>query len=349
MTMTEQKPTPSAKGLEVPGDLQTEERQKSDEQVFQEVLKKHRPGREAAEAAEKAPVAPPEEKKEDQPEEKPQPEGQAPPTEEPDPKTEEPSAPSAERTAAEQFLRLKAGVPQSALEGLDDEAVLAWAEERRTREATVDAAFARAKRAEKESSEPTDSQATDDGEQQPTPKEDLQAVAQVFADDLDLTDEGRDRLGEGLEKLLAPLRDEIAALKETQQTTSQRDAMQVIQSVRQQVGERFPGLADDATFERVVARAKALEGLPEYGGGERSFTEYGPELFTEVACALQLEDKGTPEEAAAAREAAQRERERQERIDAGSGADPSSPPAPTRPPTKQEADWTVFQKIKRTK
>lgn len=333
---------PEPRGMEHPDDLQTEDRSKKDREVWDSILAKHK-GEQLSSEPQASSEAPPT----DRPEETPQPQGQAPPKEDPKPETREPSAPRDERKAAEQFLRLKAGVPQTALEGLDDQAVLEWAEERRTREATVDAAFARAKRAEKETeATDTDTTPTDEGEpSEPTPESEP-FVDDDLADELALTDEGRARLDERFKAKLNPMEERLNALEKRDQAADTKGKIDLVQRIREEVGARVPDLADDDKFAKVIERATALEMTPEFAGSGRPPQDYLAELFEETARGLGFKIKPTAEEASAAREAAERQQERHERIEASAGSDPTPRPTDPRQKTQIEADWDVFQRVR---
>lgn len=330
MTKTMTQPTPeqqsekllSREPMETPDDLQTEERTASDKEVFDAIIGKH---------------------KTDQPDETPQPKGQAPQTEEPEAKAEEPSEPSPDVAAAKQFLTLKTRVPQRLIDSATDAELLEWAEERRVRETTVDEAFARAKRAEKETQPSQD-------EEQPTAEEELNEptleaepfIDDELAEDLALTDEGRARLDKKFQDRFEAQEKRLQALEGREAQAEQQANIDLVQKVRQQVGERFSGLADDDTFVKVLADAAALEETPEFAGSGRSPEEYLPELFERAARGRGLEASMSAEEAAAAREAAEREQDRRDRVDSAAGPVSTQPGAPK----DGDSDWEVYKRIR---
>lgn len=307
-----------------PAQEHAEARDKNDREVFDGILDKYGRG-----------------DKEETTEETPQLKGeQAPPSETVETEPEDPSGPSETRKADEQYLRLKANVPQAALDTLDDEAVQLWAAERRDRESVVDAAIARAARAEKET-DPTPEQDTEGEPSAPTPE--LSSVLDGLAEDLALTDDGRARLNAFSEAITAPFKAELEAVKAAVQSSQQADQVKTIDSVRQQVSERFAGLSDDSTWEAVLTDAAALEQSPRYAGSGRPPGEYLPELIADMARVHGLEEGKDPNVEKAEREAAEAEAERRARLDADPGPTPSrTPPAVEK--TGRDADWEVYQR-----
>lgn len=330
-------PAPVPLGLAGQDDrLLTEKQAKSDEEVFQAVLAKHR-----GEAAPK-PAAPP--PAEESPTEEPQ-RKQADSEGKPESTPKEPSEPDPAVASAKQFLKLKTKVPQRMLDTISDAEALEWAEERRGRESTVDAAFARAKRAETSTPDKGgSSQATEPVEPaRPTTDKDLRAVTDAFAEELALTDDGRARLDEMLDRVISPLRDQIASIQETSKVTETREKMSVLDLARQQAGKRFPDLATDDGFEKIFADAKALENSPTYAESGRSPADYLPDLFERVARSLGMREVDSDAEAAA-RVAAESEADRQQRNNADPGPITSTPTVP-REKTKQEQDYEVFKRV----
>jgi len=335
VTTEDVKPAPEPRRLERASDVQTPERDQVDRQVFDAILAKHT-GEPKAEQP--APTV--------TPDETPQPTGQAPQKESPEPEAKEPSASSDNRTAAEQFLKLKARVPQSALDTLSDAEIQEWADERRQRESTVDAAFARAKRAEKENVEPSSEEATAEGEpQEPTPDPDFNRAMDALADELALTDDGRARLDDAFAKALAPLKSQVETFAQLHQQNEAQAKNDFVAQVRHQIGERFPDLSSDDIFQEVLQDAAALEDSPAYAGSGRAPEEYIPDLLVAVARGRQLKEVPTTEAVAAEREATLRDSERQQRVAADAGPITSRPSEP-RETTQAEQDWQVFQAVR---
>ncbi len=324
------------RGLEVPDDVQTEARTVTDRALFDKIQGKY--NKAPKKPDDPAPSAPP--PTDSEPQRK-----QAAEPEKPESKPKEPSAPRPEVAAAKQFLKLKTKVPQSMLDAMTDADALEWAEERRGRESTVDAAFARAKRAETADPPAKDDPAIEPKEPaRPTLGENLKVKTKALAEELALTDDGRARLDDVFDEALAPIQKQLDALVAAGMQTENRFKVSLVDVARQQAGKRFPGLSEDADFEKVLQDATALENTDEFAGSGRSPEEYLPELFERVARGRGFAE-ANPEKAESERVAALAENERQERVDHDAGSGITSRPTEARQETGDEADWRVFQTV----
>lgn len=325
------------RGLEVPDDVQTPERTLTDRALFDKIQNKY--NKAPKKPDDPAPGAPPP-STDSEPQRK-----QADGSEKPESTPKEPSAPRPEVAAAKQFLAFKTKVPQATLDAMSDTDALAWAEERRVRESTVDAAFARANSETTPKGEAASDKVTEEGEPaKPTPDPGLRVATKALADELALTDEGRALLDGAFDTAIAPLLEKVAALEASGQTHQQQAKNVVVSAARRQAEERFPDLADEATYELVRVEAAALEDTPDFGLSGRPPSEYLPELFERVARGRGLRES-VPGEADEARVAAEAESERQERVDHDAGSGITSRPTEARPETADEADWRVFQQV----
>jgi len=340
MTTTQER----GQGFASPADMSSDNRLQADRAVFDRIRAKHRdaPPRDdsiasdirnlASQGAESAEARP-------EPEQAEEPQQSQAPAQTPG----ETKEPSPERQAAEQFLRLKTGSPQSVFDSMTEDAVLAWAEERRGREATVDVAFASAAETKRE----LERLRTLIDEKVAEPKgptaDELAAEAtKALKDELSLTDEGLAALDKIVEARLAPLQAELKQRDDRAQQEQAQRTKRAIDEARGGLAKRFGGLADDTTFLKVFDDMQRLEDSPRFGGSGRPVEDWIPELMTAAARMHGLEEQQN--EVEAARQAA--EEDRRDRA-AGTVQTGGQGNTQRRAKTKMELDRAVYDAIRK--
>ncbi len=324
-------------GIEKPSDLSDPEREKTDRAVFDRIRNKYAdaPRRDDASeviAALQAPAADPTPNVEE-----PQPTEQAPSTETP----AEGQEPTTARLDAERFLKLKTGSPESVFARMSDDAVLSWAEDRRTREANVDGVFSRVASAEKELESLRAKHAAPEEPKGPTSDEQRKAANAVLAEEGSLTDEARAALETLIDLRVASVEDKLTQRDNHAQQERQQQTQRVIASTREELTKRFGQLADDTKFTAVYDDMERIEDSPLYGGSGKPIDEWLPRLMADTARNHGLaEHQGN--EVEAARQAATEERtERAAGIisTASQNAQPAEP-------SREDMDRAVYDQIR---
>lgn len=287
-------------GIEKPADLSSPDREKTDREVFDRIQKKYAdtPRRDdfttpsETLAADPTPNA-----------ETPQLEEQAPSVETP----AEAQEPTTARLDAERFLKLKTGSPDSVFAGMSDDAVLSWAEDRRTREANVDGVFSRAAMAEKEL-ESLRAEATTPAEPTgPTVDERLAKANAVLDEEGSLTGDVRAALDTLIDLRVASVEDKFVQREERAQQERQKQTQRTVASAREELTKRFGQLADDTKFAAVFNDMERIEDSPLYGGSGKPIDEWLPRLMADTARNHGL-DEHQGNEVEAARQAVEEER-----------------------------------------
>lgn len=325
-------------GIEKPSDLSDPEREKTDREVFNRIRDKYAdtPRRDdfnEAVAGSPTPVADPTITTET-----PQPTEQAPSVETP----AEAKDPTPAREAAERFLKLKTGSPDSVFAGMSDDAVLSWAEDRRTREASVDGSFSRAAKAEREL-ESLRAEASKPAEPTgPTADERRAKANAVLDEEGSLTDDVRAALDTLIDLRVASVEEKLLQRDERAQQERQQQTQRVIGSTREELTKRFGQLADDTKFAAVYDDMERIEDSPLYGGSGKPIDEWLPRLMADTARNHGLQEH-QGNEVEAARQAATEERT--ERA-AGIISTASQNAQPERP-SREDMDRAVFDLIRK--
>lgn len=247
------------------------------------------------------------------------------------------------RHAAEKFLLLKTGTPKSVLESMSDEALLGWAEERRTRESSVDSAYSRAANAERELTDLKALKATKAQEPKgPTYAEDLSAAETALVDELSLTDEGRDALGKLIDLKVKPLREELAEQKNAAKQDNTSRIIKSIEGSRSGLGDRFAQFGDDDDFGSLLEEMTVIEGGPRFAGSGKPYAEYSDDLMVAAARSLGFSERSS-EQVASDRQAVKDELH--DRV-AGAPVTADMQVAPP-PPSKDGDDRKVFDRIRK--
>jgi len=284
--------TTTERGLESPADVSSEDRLKGDREAFNRVIDKYKDAPRRDDSVE-APQ--PDNGQPQQP--------QASSTKTPAKKQE----PTSERQAAEEFLRLKTGSPQSVIDSMNDEQLLSWAEDRRTREAGVDATFSRAATAEKELERlRAEAPAEQEEPTEPTSEDAIAEVTKILNDELALTDEGYAALDKLIDMRVAPMKAELEQHHQRAQRESVERTVGLVEKTRGELVERFGELADDTKFGSILEDMGRLEDSPQFGRSERAPEEWLPDLMSAIARSHGLAETDT-DQVAAARQAAQEE------------------------------------------
>lgn len=247
------------------------------------------------------------------------------------------------RRSAEKFLLLKTGTPKSILESMSDEAIMGWAEERRTRESGVDSAYSRAANAERELSDLRAAKATKAKEPKgPTHAEDLSAAEKALVEELSLTDEGRDALGKLIDLKVQPLQVELAEQKQSAKQDNTQRIIKAIEGSRSGLGDRFAQLGDDNNFGALLEEMTAVEAGPRFAGSGKPYADYSDDLM--VAAARSLGFAETDLERVASDKQAAKDELHDRVAGAPVTADRQASPAP---PSKDSDDRKVYDQIRK--
>lgn len=247
------------------------------------------------------------------------------------------------RSAAEKFLLLKTGTPKSVLESMSDEAIMGWAEERRTRESGVDSAYSRAANAERDLSDLRALKATEaEKPKGPTYAEDLSAAEKALVEELSLTDEGRDALGKLMDLKVKPLQEELATQQNAAKQANTSRIIKAIEGSRSGLGDRFAQFGDDNDFGSLLEEMTVIEGGARFAGSDRPYAEYSDDLMIAAARSLGFKEKSA-EQVASDRQAAKDELH--DRV-AGAPVTTDRQVAPA-PPSQESEDRKVFDQIRK--
>lgn len=311
-------------GLETPNDVTSPERAKSDRAVFDAIRSKYKDAPRRDDSTTPSQTAS---------------SADAPHPDQSEAAPAQSQEPTSARKTAEEFLRLKAGVPPSAFESLSDLDVQQWAEERRMRESSVDGVFERVAATERELASlrtAAEAQAKPKG---PTAKEALASASEKLADSL--TEEERAALEQLIDLRVQPLKDELVQRDKSAQQERGRKTMRVVEKAREELTKRFGELATDKTYVDVFEDMERLEDGPRYGGSGRPLEEWMPELMVAVARSQGLKEQ--TDEVSAARQAAE-----EERLDrAAGGVQTGSHAKPATATSKEEDDRAVYDAVRK--
>lgn len=258
------------------------------------------------------------------------------------------------REGATKALRL-AGYPQAAIDAADDATLAQWAEESKERERgrnqTLEERASRIKELEDRLDghrQPKDEgKATETAEPSsdvPTAGPDLAKAFETLTETL-----GKDESA-ALEALIRPLIEhmdtqaaELKQLRGSVQTQEQRaasESQRKLAAVREKLGERFPGLSDADTWDRVGRKMTALATDPDYGSID-NMEEALTRLITDAAKVLDLESVD-PDQAKAAEQQQAAERETRARSQPTASTTKRSAPKNLTP---GQRDRAIFDKI----
>jgi hypothetical protein len=87
---------------------------------------------------------------------------------------------------------------------------------------------------------------------------DYRSIAKPVSDAIGLGDEVEEALASALEKALAPLREKVAEYETYQAQVIEQRGEEIGQAAREKLSDKFPGLQDEAKFEKVVSRMHQL-------------------------------------------------------------------------------------------
>ena len=182
------------------------------------------------------------------------------------------------------------GVPESALENMDDSSILEWGTKRAKNQADVDGYGAKVKELEDKlnsaqsadgSEETSEGAGTDQAQAQPETTKELNQykdrISDLFGD-------------EAAEAVMSPIRDLVQQTKQILE--DQRQAIASIQSdqqvrtlteTRSRLQERFPRLADDTDFGKVVEGMQKLAAIGEYDNIDELMTDSYRVNFAKLA------------------------------------------------------------------
>ena len=212
------------------------------------------PAAQAAPEPEEAPEAPTGEDEDEDEDQDEQPEGDE---GEDSPEPEGDAAAKPERDRALNFLRLQ-GAPEDVLQGLSDEQAIAWWNSRKAAEAKTNRLIAELRAKAEPTADPSERVgAPTEGQPEPEP-EALDSAWRAIEEDLGT--EGR----QALEKIVKPLQSQLVSLRQEREAMQARELERETMAARARVGERFPGLDDDAQWEPVREHMQALSTLPKY-------------------------------------------------------------------------------------
>tara|TARA_Y100000004_G_scaffold186785_1_gene238724 strand:+ start:252 stop:1277 length:1026 start_codon:yes stop_codon:yes gene_type:complete len=172
------------------------------------------------------------------------------------------------------------GVPESALENMDDNAILEWGSKRAKVQADVDGYGAKVKELEDKlnnmqstdsAEETSEVEGQDQPQSQPAGLESLNQyksqISEIFGD-------------EAAEAVMSPLRDMIQqtaqVLQQQQQAISQLHAenqIRTLDAARSKLQERFPRLSDNSDYQKVVEGMQKLIKIGEYESVEDLMTD----------------------------------------------------------------------------
>ena len=182
------------------------------------------------------------------------------------------------------------GVPESAIENMSDDDLLAWGAKRAKVQADVDGYGAKVKELEDRLNSALESDAsdatsegegTDQAQPQPDPATELNQystrISEIFGD-------------EAAEAVMSPIRDLVdqtkAILQEHREAilSIQTDSTErLINDTRSRLQERFPRLANDSDFETVISGMKKLAAVGEYKSLDDLMTDSYRVQFAKLA------------------------------------------------------------------
>jgi len=87
---------------------------------------------------------------------------------------------------------------------------------------------------------------------------DYKALAKPVSDAIGLGDEVEEALAKAFESALAPLREKVAEYESYQAQVIEQRGEEIGQAAREKLSDRFPGLQDEAKFDKVVSRMHQL-------------------------------------------------------------------------------------------
>lgn len=284
--------------------------------------------------------------------------GKAPPEEEPEEKQEtppeqpkedlgekKPAKRSKEAVRAINYLRLK-GLSEKALDALSDDEIADMRSRILERESKFDDLLAtnaelKAKLKEQAAKEP---------EPNAVPAVPLDLKSKLAPLKEELSEEALAALEATLEGVYSAQQKELEALRKeqnenlsAQKARQKAEAERVLAAAREEVGERFPALADDNVFEEVQETMEALTASPHLIEGAKTADELMRKLLVAASRALSL-DEVTSEDAAQKRKEASEERDRR-----ANGQFAPTSKKRDRPLTTEERQKAVFDHIRKHK
>ena len=163
------------------------------------------------------------------------------------------------------------GVPESALENMDDSSILEWGTKRAKVQADVDGYGAKVKELEDrlnsvqgtdDSAAPAEGEGTDQAQAQPATPTELnqytERISTLFGD-------------EAAEAVMSPIRDLVQQTAQVLQAHQQAigalnadQQVRMLDTSRDRLRERFPRLASDSDFQKVVEGMQKLASIGEY-------------------------------------------------------------------------------------
>jgi len=182
------------------------------------------------------------------------------------------------------------GVPESALENMDDNSILEWGSKRARVQADVDGYGAKVKELEDRLN---NVQSTDSAEETAEAVGEDQAQRQPAG--LESLNQYRDKISdifgdEAAEAVMSPFREMVQqtaqALQHQQQVIAQlyaENQHQTLNSTRSRLQERFPRLADDSDYQKVVEGMQKLIHVGEYNSVDDLMTDAYRVSFAKLA------------------------------------------------------------------
>jgi hypothetical protein len=245
-----------------------------------------------------------------------------------------------ESRKAREFLRLRASVPESVIEKLSTEEVVAWAASSTKSVAEIDRAFMERAELQKELRDLSEAAGKPKGEEPSavpaSPSPDLKEI------ESQLLEQFGEEEAKVLTRAIEPFMSRIADLEQTIESAKDSNTRQISKSNRERLSEVVPLLAEsDRAWEAVEREVIATaERKPS------AFTNAG-DFFDDAVRALYgdavFEKKAEPEPEPEAPEDAEEEKEARKK------ATPSiktKKPAPRKLPPK-ESDWEVYKHLTR--
>lgn len=238
-----------------------------------------------------------------------------------------------ERLSHEDALSVlrRAGVPTSVLEGLSDEALLAWATKQSKREGDIQSAFR--ERAELKKQLEQGSQTTSKPEQTPTGL-DLGDAAKGLFETFD--ENVAQALVDFNQKSVAPLLARLEASDKALKTANAAIERMMEKEIRASLLERFPQLEKKGNWDKVKEKASALAQTEAYGEADDPLQA----VFSDAARLIFTKDDSSAQSLKAEKSLRQRQN--------GSPTPPkrsSSQATPAK--SKEDIMWEQFKAIER--